>query len=309
MGSCADTWGIGDARFHWSRVLAIALSVWVWPHAANSQSIWFDGRTDPFDCSLDFRPTVPPFVGPQFKVYLNTGNLDGIQSVELLIEGLPSGVTWSVVPNPIAVVSGDVFSDGATLTFPECQTDYNVLLYTVAGLAGYPDPATGVLSVMGRPTSDPPFDCPFVTLCDGPAATRQCVPGVSSRYRANKPSMSLGSAISNPVPADGATNVPLNATLEWDWGGIPELFCTPTAIMHFVYLGAVRPPPLATISTCGPGPEHVAWDPGLLLPDTTYYWGVADGERPTVDPLWTFTTGRALAVTRSSWQHVKALYR
>jgi len=82
-----------------------------------------------------------------------------------------------------------------------------------------------------------------------------------------------------PHPANGAENVPLDTILSW-WPGF-------SAVSHDGYIGFSSPPPFL-----GNTPE-VSFDPGGLQPGTTYYWQLnaveADGTTHVGD-IWSFTT-------------------
>jgi hypothetical protein len=103
-------------------------------------------------------------------------------------------------------------------------------------------------------------------------------------------------AVGNPQPANGATDVQLNAALSW----------TPadSAASHQLYLGldkeTVRTADTSSTEYKGSitlGSEN--YDPGLLETDTTYSWRVdeVDGQNNTAKgPIWTFTTGAFLLV-------------
>ena len=89
----------------------------------------------------------------------------------------------------------------------------------------------------------------------------------------------ISEVATQPHPANGAEDVPLDATLSW-WPGF-------SAVSHDGYIGTSSPPPLMGNTT------EVSYDPGGLKPSTTYYWQInavaADG---TVYPgdIWSFTT-------------------
>ncbi len=103
-------------------------------------------------------------------------------------------------------------------------------------------------------------------------------------------------AVGNPNPAYDATDVGMNAILSW----------TPaaSAASHELYFGTDKEA-VRTADTSSP--EYIgskalgaeSHDPGLLEPETTYYWRVdeidAQGNTST-GPLWIFTTGRFLLV-------------
>jgi hypothetical protein len=103
-------------------------------------------------------------------------------------------------------------------------------------------------------------------------------------------------AVGNPQPAYDATDVAMNATLSWT--------VSDSAASHELYFGTDKD----AVRNAGTGsPEYVgskalgaeSHDPGLLEPDTTYYWRVdeVDGQGNTAKgPLWLFTTGTFLLV-------------
>jgi hypothetical protein len=93
--------------------------------------------------------------------------------------------------------------------------------------------------------------------------------------------LSLGhyaSAATNPYPADGATDVPIDVVLSWSPGH--------GALMYDVYFGTSSPPPWIGKLV------ETSYDPGTLEPGTTYFWRVNDftamGTNP--GPVWSFTT-------------------
>jgi hypothetical protein len=102
-------------------------------------------------------------------------------------------------------------------------------------------------------------------------------------------------AVGNPNPSNGASDIGMNAILNW----------TPAdnAASHQVYLGldkqAVQSADTGSLEYKGPkalGDE--SFDPGLLDPETTYYWRVDevyDGN-PLKGPVWSFTVSTYLMV-------------
>jgi len=115
-------------------------------------------------------------------------------------------------------------------------------------------------------------------------------------YKGDVWSFTTPGAVGNPNPAYDATDVGMNATLSW----------TPSdsAASHELYFGMDK----ETVRTASAGsPEYAgskalgaeSHDPGLLEPDTTYYWRVdeVDAQGNTAKgPLWIFTTGTFLLV-------------
>ena len=95
----------------------------------------------------------------------------------------------------------------------------------------------------------------------------------------------------DPTPAHGSQNVPLNSALSWQAGA--------GASSHDLYFGEVNPPPfVANLNTS-------SYDPGPLSAATTYYWRVDEINAlgTTTGSLWQFTTadsGSATTVSVSS---------
>jgi len=84
---------------------------------------------------------------------------------------------------------------------------------------------------------------------------------------------------SKPNPANLATGVSITADLSWTAG--------PTATSHDVYFGTSSP------GTFQGNQTGTTFDPGTLLPNTTYYWCIDEhNEGGTVTgDVWSFTTG------------------
>jgi formylglycine-generating enzyme required for sulfatase activity len=88
---------------------------------------------------------------------------------------------------------------------------------------------------------------------------------------------------SNPLPADHATNQPLNVNLSWT-DGDPD---HPPQNWD-VYFGTYGEPPLASARQAA-----TTYDPGTLAYGTTYYWKIVaryDSTHQTPGPIWSFTT-------------------
>ena len=88
-----------------------------------------------------------------------------------------------------------------------------------------------------------------------------------------------------PIPADGATNVPTNQTLNWQ-GGDPN----GGVVTYTIAFGTVNPPPEVATTT------QASYVPSLVT-NTHYYWRITatDGLSTTLGPTWQFTTA-AVAV-------------
>lgn len=99
-------------------------------------------------------------------------------------------------------------------------------------------------------------------------------------------------APSNPVPADGATDVPVDTVLSWNGNDVVALFESPdvfaTWTTWYVFFGTT-PDALGLI--CEDLSEPTC-DPGILDYDTTYHWQVIakNDDGITRGPIWSFTT-------------------
>lgn len=111
-----------------------------------------------------------------------------------------------------------------------------------------------------------------------------------------------------PGPVDGAADVPLNTPLSW------ELGCCTNMTLYLSTEPFTSFPPDKIVYE---GPVQNPYDPGIFLPNTTYYWRVSEWT-PGVNPhghdgnsrVWSFTTGDIIVpVERSTWGGLKALYR
>jgi hypothetical protein len=92
----------------------------------------------------------------------------------------------------------------------------------------------------------------------------------------------------SPSPAHGAGGVTEHPRLAWQGGAGASAFD--------VFFGTSSPPPFASRTSV------LAFDPGILEPDTTYFWRVdaVNTSGTTGGPVWRFTTGaEVLAPTLS----------
>jgi hypothetical protein len=90
---------------------------------------------------------------------------------------------------------------------------------------------------------------------------------------------------SNPIPANGAINVPDTVVLTW---GASDPDWYDDALISTVYFGTTNPPPYVASGI----PQ--AYDPpGDLQGNTTYYWKICvrdSRDATTCGPVWSFTT-------------------
>ncbi|MGF3555019.1 MAG: hypothetical protein ACQXXF_07130, partial [Thermoplasmatota archaeon] len=88
---------------------------------------------------------------------------------------------------------------------------------------------------------------------------------------------------SNPIPADGAINVDIQADLSWS-GGDPN----GDTVTYDVFFGDINPPPKIVSNQ-----SSTTFDPGTLSFVTTYYWKVVAWDfygSSSIGPIWSFTT-------------------
>jgi len=110
----------------------------------------------------------------------------------------------------------------------------------------------------------------YVTTFGGSVFKGHAEPGQVAPGRAN-----------NPIPANGATSVGINADLNWTAGS--------GATSHDVYFGTDSTPDSGEFMGNQPG---TAFDPGTLANDTTYYWRIdeVNAYGTTTGTVWSFTT-------------------
>jgi hypothetical protein len=86
-------------------------------------------------------------------------------------------------------------------------------------------------------------------------------------------------AASNPMPADGESNVPINRDIRWT--------SDVDTVSHDFYFGTTNPPPFIGNQT------GAAYDPGIMEPNATYFWQVYEKNNygTMASDVWSFTTG------------------
>jgi hypothetical protein len=96
---------------------------------------------------------------------------------------------------------------------------------------------------------------------------------------------------SDPIPADGATDVPVAQTLRWQ-GGDPD----GDPVTYTVALGTSDPPPVVATTTL------TQYMPALVT-DTIYHWAItaSDGLSESVGPTWAFTTAVVVPPNRAPY--------
>jgi len=211
---------------------------------------------------------------------------------------------FKLVPScPGATILGALDYD---LTFPSCVTDGATLatIYITQTPASCSDPWGFYFDVLG-PAGETLIP---LTDCDG-----YPLYGIDAfRVTDGPPCDDLSSEIApyRPTPADGATDVPTDTELSWVGpANTVELSTEPLVFGPLICGTNCSNPP-------GPMPCSNPIDPGVLLPNTTYYWRASTWyvTHYWCDVVWSqvfsFTTGDGPVATESStWGRVKAMYR
>ena len=184
------------------------------------------------------------------------------------VSGTLANYGYHTIPlaSPINLTTGKNFSIVVKFTTP----GYNYPIPAEMDFAGYSSGATAspgqsYVSSNGTTFTD-------ITTISGFANTNVCIRGLT---------LPLTQA-SAPSPADGATNVNINADLSWTAGS--------GTTSHDVYFGTTSPGIFRGNQT------GTTFDPGTLLPNTTYYWRIDElgpGGK-TTGTVWSFTTASPL---------------
>ncbi len=161
------------------------------------------------------------------------------------------------------------------------------------GQCNVPEPNSGFVAVAGGWQHSLGLKADGSIAAWGANYSGQCnVPAPNAEYTAIEKACNHSLAIkqnqppyvpSDPFPADGASEVPLLTILSWV-GGDP--FPQDT-VLYDVYFGTVPEPPLVSTQSA------TAYDPGVLLRDTQYYWMIVARDslaQWTAGPLWDFVT-------------------
>ncbi len=143
--------------------------------AASIQMVAPDGT-----CRLDISTANPWGTFSVIAADLQSFCGNCLEGAELRIVGLSSDWAATITPSPQAnTVLGDPLGAGANIAFPACQSQSEVLLYSISIhylLGGVPPPTT--LQVVAHTTpSHPDYLCPLIVGEYGPVFCRECVAG------------------------------------------------------------------------------------------------------------------------------------
>jgi len=102
---------------------------------------------------------------------------------------------------------------------------------------------------------------------------------------------------SNPSPANGAVDVPVNTIISWNRGNYAH---------QFVWFGTA---PGAGLHFLGNQREKTSYNldqlEDQLEPNTTYYWRIQEIDthgKVTLGPVWSFTTGDRIVLPQDGWK-------
>ena len=158
---------------------------------------------------------------------------------------------------------------------------------------GIPIIASGQILWQGEVTASNPVtityavslnDClPAGTPIDNIAEVYDGVTNTITRTALVEVSNSAPTIPSSPSPRDGASDQPITTTL--GWAGSEDLNCD--AITYDLAFGTTPDPIIVS-----EGLSESGYDPGGLVPETTYYWRVIahDGLDDAAGPIWRFST-------------------
>lgn len=176
----------------------------------------------------------------------------------------------------IASVMFSSMSTGAWVTF-------SIPASTVQSWVDSPSSNCGVLIKLD-PDSDPGTGADekfnVVTFASSEKITSSQRPRLEITYAPPGPTAPPTKA-TNPGPADGATDVSITVDLSWTAGT--------EASSRDVYFGTSASPGAGEFRGSQTG---VAYDPGTLVPETTYYWRVDETNSlgTATGDVWSFTT-------------------
>jgi hypothetical protein len=195
-------------------------------------------------------PNPPPTITGITPNYGNTGSIDNFFMIDGT--GFMSGATVKLTRSG----QSDIFASGYEPIAPTQIRCWISLLGAVEGLWNV---------VVTNP------DTQLSTLTNG--------------FTVNPPGCPTPGMPSNPLPSDGATNRPINQTLNWA--------TSTNADSYDVYFGTSNIPPnplfVGNVSTV----TGTSYAPSGLNPNTTYYWKIVAKNtcfNSTAGPLWSFTT-------------------
>ena len=180
-------------------------------------------------------------------------------------------VIQSVTANPATISTDGITNVSCVAT----DSDQDEMTYTwTSQLGSFPDGNTGS-SVQWQAPSDPGNYSISVTVSDG-AETDQDFVNVTVEIST--------ATISNPIPPDGATDVPTTTNLSWSHSG-------PNNSSYDIYFGTNSSPD--TTELVSSDQAESTYDPGVLENSTTYYWKIVardNRDQETKGSIWSFTT-------------------
>ena len=272
-------------------VAAFILVICVTPSI--SQTVFVGIYSDPTgkDCDL----VLFPGVVDTMHVVITSATPVSLTGVRFAAPLPPCASGMLAIGMPLFPVTlGDIES-GISIGFGACLTT-PIVAMSILVLNG--DASAGcewrVLADPNEPTGEVVMtDCDFELIAGfgGSVIFRGCIDEILPPF--------------DPIPFDGVTGVTLDADVSWTTY-FPE-FCVGQlgcVLRHEVSFGTDPNPPIVAY-----GHNTQVWDPGPLLPGTTYYWGVDPNFAFTGRPpgtIWSFTTEAAVPIKSTTWGAIKA---
>jgi hypothetical protein len=277
-------------------LLGVALAVGTVPAEGQIVALWNNGWT----CEI-------PMFGTLQLVVIGVD----IKGARFQIsDGLDCGTSeiFDITPSPGVLLSGNA-SEGFEVEF-ECGDYLERTTVATVNYYHYGTPCCPlkVLPHPGAVTGDVE-----VIACDGSAIASQ---GGTLYYESSGdcPPDLLIPPPQAPDPPNLSTGRPVEQLLSFTQPRYLACCCGVLSEDIFcIYFGSETPPPRVCCLCEGllsPG-SRSTWDPGVLEPNTTYYWQVSYRRvdmGASVSPIWSFTTGDVVPVTPTTWGRVKSLF-
>jgi hypothetical protein len=255
-----------------ARILLLAFGISVLVITGCQQRVVTDPGAGYIDLTINW-PSQPKPVGTKLVTFIQIG--------------LDSAVSQSNLTAPHDITTIEVVVGGPGMSAVSATFDATTGEGTLPGVVAGPNRVARVIARDAqnyiRYTGD---SAPFDVNAD---AVTNVVVNVSLVNHAP-------TAPSNPNPANGATDVPVQPTFTWD--ASTDLDNDP--ITYDVYLGtSSNPPKVASDLTSNSYTPYQPGDPDSLLPLTHYYWRVVakDPFVGTSSPIWSFTTAQDYNIT------------
>ena len=250
---------------------------------------------------------LPPPIGQETSFYVGVdSNSLGLTAISFSLP-IPDCIPYSVArvtPLDGFQVSGEL-ETGIDIAPSGCRTGKIVMLKVDVVRTDESTPGCCAIEVAPSAWSPIPGELVGVDCADNLRPLDECnlvMEGETACVQLLPPS--------DPSPANGAVDVPTDANLDFVLhDGVTYGRCVPLSNEYVtLYFGTAQDPPPVRNGDWGP-----PYEPGLIDPNTTYFWRVVHfdyGTGPVSSPTWSFTTSaEPNPVSLSTWGKIKALYR